>query len=98
MTNDSKTKAGSKEFSTDRIPDLSCPELFFNREINWIEFNAKVLHEATSTSLPLLEQLKFLSIFHSNLDEFFMVRVANVYRQYRSGVVSSSPDRMTRQA
>ncbi len=77
------------------IKDLSCPDLYLNREINWLEFNGKVLEEAADESLPLLEQLKFLAIFYNNLDEFFMVRVANIYRQYRSGVPSSAPDRMT---
>ena len=81
--------------ATEEISELACPNLYLNREINWLDFDAKVLDEATDAGLPLLEQLKFLSIFYNNLDEFFMVRVANIYRQYRSGAVSSSPDRMT---
>lgn len=79
--------------ATEEISELACPNLYLNREINWLDFDAKVLDEATDAGLPLLEQLKFLSIFYNNLDEFFMVRVANIYRQYRSGAVSSSPDR-----
>ena len=76
--------------ATEEISELACPNLYLNREINWLDFDAKVLDEATDAGLPLLEQLKFLSIFYNNLDEFFMVRVANIYRQYRSGAVSSS--------
>ena len=82
--------------ATEEISELACPNLYLNREINWLDFDAKVLDEATDAGLPLLEQLKFLSIFYNNLDEFFMVRVANIYRQYRSGAVSSSPDRTAR--
>lgn len=78
--------------ATEEISELACPNLYLNREINWLDFDAKVLDEATDAGLPLLEQLKFLSIFYNNLDEFFMVRVANIYRQYRSGAVSSSPE------
>ncbi len=76
-------------------PVLDAYELYFNREISWIEFNKKVLDEALDPSNPPLEQLKFLSIFYNNLDEFFMVRVANLYKQYMSGVYSSPPDRTT---
>ena len=57
------------------------PEQYFNRELSWIEFNARVLHEALDERTPLLERLKFLAIFESNLDEFFMVRVAVIRRQ-----------------
>ncbi|MDR3265783.1 MAG: polyphosphate kinase 1, partial [Synergistaceae bacterium] len=71
------------------------PELYFNRELSWIEFNRRVLDEAMDPSTPLLEQVKFLSIFHNNLDEFFMVRVASLYTQYMRGAYSTPPDGMT---
>lgn len=74
------------------VPDLNDPILFINRELNWIEFNRKVLDEACEPNAPLLERLKFLAIFYNNLDEFFMVRVANIFRQFNAGAPSASAD------
>lgn len=71
--------------------------LFINRELGWLEFNARVLHEALDERNPLLERLKFLSIFGTNLDEFYMVRVAGLRRQVAANVTTRAPDGMTPQ-
>src|SRR5690606_19070006 len=65
---------------------------FLNRELSWLEFNARVLHEAEDERTPLLERLKFLAIYASNLDEFYMVRVAGLRRQLSAGVVQGHVD------
>lgn len=72
--------------------NLNAPEFYFSRELSWLEFNYRVLHEALDARTPLLERLKFLAIFSSNLDEFFMVRVAALKQQVEAKVRKVSAD------
>jgi polyphosphate kinase len=74
---------------------LKLPDLYINRELSWLEFNHRVLAEGLSDELPLLERLKFLSIVSSNLDEFFLVRVAGLMRQRAAKIKRRDPSGMT---
>jgi len=75
--------------------DLHDPALYSNRELSWLEFNQRVLDQALGDRHPLLERVKFLAIVSSNLDEFFMVRVATLLRKRRAGLEQVSIDGMT---
>jgi polyphosphate kinase len=77
------------------MASLDDPALYFNRELSLLAFQRRVLEEAQDESNPLLERFKFLSILGSNIDEFFMVRVAGLKRQLESGNVSMGPDGLT---
>ncbi|MFN8110881.1 MAG: hypothetical protein U0Y82_13710 [Thermoleophilia bacterium] len=79
-------------------PSLTRPELYTNRELSWLDFNSRVLALAADPQQPLLERCKFLAIFSSNLDEFFMVRVAAIQEAAAAGRRPSTPDLMPRQA
>src|SRR5690606_31006728 len=75
--------------------DLRHPSLYLNRELSWLEFNRRVLYEALDPRTPLLERLKFLGIFSSNLDEFFQVRIAGLRQQLAARLGERTADGLT---
>jgi polyphosphate kinase len=75
--------------------DLANPALYINRELSWLEFNRRVLAQASDPTHPLLERVKFLAIAATNLDEFFLVRVATLLKKFRAGIDDTSIDGMS---
>ena len=75
--------------------DLSRASLYFNRELSWLRFNTRVLAQAKKRDLPPLERLKFVAIYGTYLDEFYMVRVAGLISLFKAGIQETGPDRMT---
>ena len=75
--------------------NLKNPNLYNNRELSWLQFNTRVLKQAQEESLPLLERLKFLAIYGTNLDEFYMIRVAGLKKLFAAGIIVSGADKLT---
>jgi polyphosphate kinase len=89
------TKIGLPEKPVETEFDLESPELYLNRELTWLEFNRRVLHEAQDQNTPLLERFKFVGIVSSNLDEFFMKRIGGLKQQVGAGIMDLTVDGRT---
>ena len=87
--------AGPVAVETPAKPNFSDPKNFINRELSWLEFNRRVLEEAEDPTQPLIERVKFVTIFSSNLDEFFEIRVAGIKQQIESETSNVGPDGMS---
>src|SRR4051795_1679398 len=91
----SETTAAATEAEAPEPVDLEDPALYYNRELSWMQFNARVLELAEDPGVPLLERLKFCAIYSSNLDEFVMVRVAGLQDQIDAGIEKPLQDGRT---
>lgn len=76
-------------------PNLDSSQLYFNRELSWLQFNSRVLAQALDENLPPLERLKFIAIYGTNLDEFYMIRVAGLKSLYSARIQETGPDKLT---
>ncbi|MFO1462774.1 MAG: polyphosphate kinase 1 [bacterium] len=83
------------DYSNRDPSNLADPALYINRELSWLEFNQRVLDQALDPSHPLLERVKFLAIVGTNLDEFFMIRMATILKKFRAGIEDLSNDGMS---
>lgn len=95
MSADIQAKENADVVETNTVLPALPPDLYINRELSWLEFNRRVLQEMREAMTPLLERVKFASIFSSNLDEFFMIRVAGVKRKVVAGIVDKGADGRT---
>ena len=86
---------GAVQSGAEESVDLKNPLLYLNRELTWLAFNRRVLHEAEDPRNPLLERLKFLAIVGSNLDEFFMKRIGGLKQQLGAGMTTKTVDGRT---
>ncbi len=77
------------------MQNLKNPQLYINRELSWLQFNTRVLKLAQDETLPPLERLKFLAIYGTNLDEFYMIRVAGLKKLFNAGIIVSGADKLT---
>ncbi|WP_324726540.1 MULTISPECIES: polyphosphate kinase 1 [unclassified Helicobacter] len=74
---------------------INCEPVFFNRELSWLQFNTRVLNQAKRKDFPILERLKFLAIYSTNLDEFYMIRIAGLQRLYANRIVEIGADKLS---
>jgi polyphosphate kinase len=89
------TRVQQPAVGTAGVSDLTDRSLYFNREVSWLQFNDRVLQLAEDASVPLIERVKFCAIYSSNLDEFFMVRVAGLQDQIDAGIEKPREDGRT---
>src|SRR5437879_12793877 len=91
------SNAGAESFPRDfaRSESFFGPQSFISRELSWLEFNRRVLEEAQDPTQPLIERVKFMTIFSNNLDEFFEIRVAGIKQQIQSETSDVGPDGMS---
>ena len=94
-TNGEVLTSGAGSAAPEQVEAPAGPDRYINRELSWLRFNTRVLEEALDSTVPLMDRVRFLSIYSSNLDEFFMIRVSGLRKQLATGVIEAPPDGMS---